>query len=98
AAEIIAGGGEHGVDGVAAGVGEVIAAHAVMFLEMADDGLNGGPPFELALDLRRDAALLVARVDLELVIGRGVVATIAGIGDSDRGCCGLVLSSAEWPR
>jgi hypothetical protein len=27
-------------------------------LEMADDGLNGGTPFELALDLRRDAALL----------------------------------------
>jgi hypothetical protein len=27
-----------------------------MFLEMADDGLNGGTPFELALDLRRDAA------------------------------------------
>jgi hypothetical protein len=39
-------------------VGKVIAAHAVMFLEMADDGLNGGTPFELALDLRRDAALL----------------------------------------
>jgi hypothetical protein len=32
-----------------------------MFLEMADDGLNGGTPFELALDLRRDAALLAAR-------------------------------------
>src|SRR5262245_63056261 len=42
------------------------------------DGLNGGTPFELALDLRRDAALLAARVDLELVIGRGVVAAIAG--------------------
>jgi len=28
-----------------------------MFLEMADDGLNGGTPFELALDLRREAAL-----------------------------------------
>jgi hypothetical protein len=39
---------------------------------MADDGLNGGTPFELALDLRRDAALLAAGVDLELVIGRGV--------------------------
>src|SRR5262249_8026323 len=57
-------------------------AHAVMFLEMADDGLDGGAPFELALDLRREAALLAARVDLELVIGRGVVATIAGIGDT----------------
>ena len=66
----------------AACVGEVIAAHAVMFFEMADDGLNGGTPFELALDLRRDAALLAARVDLELVIGWGVVAAIAGIGDA----------------
>jgi hypothetical protein len=27
-----------------------------MFLEMADDGLNGSTPFELALDLRREAA------------------------------------------
>src|SRR5262249_1606031 len=58
------------------------AAHAVMFLEMADDGLNGGTPFELALDLQREAALLAARVDLELMIGRGVVAAIAGVGDA----------------
>jgi hypothetical protein len=53
----------------------------MMFFEMAYDGLNGGTPFELALDLRRDAALLAARVDLELVFGRDVVAAIAGIGD-----------------
>src|SRR5262249_58208625 len=63
AAKVVAGGGEHGVDGVAAGMGEVIAAHAVVFLEVAADGLNGGTPFEFGLDLRRDAALL----------GRGVV-------------------------
>jgi hypothetical protein len=31
-------------------VGEVIAAHAMMILEMANDGLNGDTPFELALD------------------------------------------------
>jgi hypothetical protein len=80
--EVIAGCGEHGIGGVAACMGEVIAAHAVMFFEMADDGLNGGTPFELALDLRRDAALLAGRVDLELVIGRGVVAAIAGVGDT----------------
>jgi hypothetical protein len=53
-----------------------------MFLEMADDGLNGGTPFELALGLRRDAALLAGRVYLELVFGRGVVAAIAGIDDA----------------
>jgi hypothetical protein len=71
-AKVVAGGGEHGVDGIAAGMGKVIWAHAVVFLEVADDGLDGGPPFEFALDLRRDAALLAARVDLELVIGRGL--------------------------
>jgi hypothetical protein len=50
-------------------MGKVISAHAVVFLEVADDGLDGGPQFEFALDLRRDAALLAARVDLELVMG-----------------------------
>jgi len=49
---------------------------------MADHGLDGGASFELALDLRREAPLLARRVDLELVIGRGVVAAIAGIGDA----------------
>src|SRR6266545_3068872 len=60
---------------------EVIATHAMVFLKVADDGLDGGPPFELALDLRRDAALLAGGVNLELVVGRGVVAAIAGIGN-----------------
>jgi hypothetical protein len=41
----------------------------VVFLEVADDGLDGGSSFEFALDLRRDAALLAARIDLELEIG-----------------------------
>ena len=63
-------------------MGEVIAAHAVMFFEVADDRLDSGAPFELALDLRRDAALLAGRVNLELVIGRGVMAAIAGIRDA----------------
>jgi hypothetical protein len=39
-AELIAGGGEHGIDGVAAWVCEVIATHAVMFLEMAELNSN----------------------------------------------------------
>jgi CRP-like cAMP-binding protein len=38
-----------------------------MFLEMADDGLNCGTPFELPLDLRRDAALLAAGVERKSV-------------------------------
>jgi hypothetical protein len=41
AAKVVAGGGEHGVDGVAAGMGKVISAHAVVYLEVADDGLDG---------------------------------------------------------
>jgi hypothetical protein len=57
---------------------EVIAAHAVVFFEVADDGLDGGPSFEFTLDLRRDAALLAGGVNLECVVGRGVVAAIAG--------------------
>src|SRR5215831_18531960 len=63
-------------------MGKVISAHAVVYLEVADDGLDGGSSFEFALDLRRDAALLAARIDLELVIGWGVVAAIAGVGDA----------------
>src|SRR5260221_13938570 len=55
-------------------MGEVVGAHAVRVLEVADHRLDGGPPFELALDLRRDAALLAGGVNLELVVGRGVVA------------------------
>ena len=68
AAKAVAGGGEHGVDGVAAGMGEVIAAHVVVLLEVADDRFNGGPPFEFALDLRREAALLAGDVDLHFVV------------------------------
>jgi len=63
-------------------MGEVIATHAVMFLEVADDRLDRGASFELALDLGGDAALLTGRVDLELVIGWGVVAAIASVGDA----------------
>jgi hypothetical protein len=56
------GGGEHGIDGIAAGMGEVIATHAVVFLEVADDGLDRSPPFELALDLRREVHALFNRL------------------------------------
>src|SRR5262252_8170784 len=38
ATKVVAGGREHGADGVAAGVGKVIAAHAVVVLEVADHG------------------------------------------------------------
>ena len=54
--EVITGGGEHGVDGVAGGMRQVIAVHAVLGLEMADDGLDGRTASHLAFDLRCHAA------------------------------------------
>ena len=60
---------------------EIIATHAVILLEVADDGLDGCTPSHVAFDLRGDAALLAGGVDFELVFGRRVVATVSGIGD-----------------
>jgi len=54
-------------------MGKVVSAHAVLLLEVADDGLDGGPPFELALDLRRDRRFLATRVDKDL-LGRNPAA------------------------
>jgi hypothetical protein len=62
-------------------VGEIVAAHAVVVFAMADHWLDGGPALELALDLLGNAPLLAGGVDPELVIGPGIVAAIAGIGD-----------------
>ncbi len=62
-------------------MGEVVAAHAVIVLEMPDHGFDRSPTFELAFDLLSDPAPLSGNVDLELMFGRGVVATIAGIGN-----------------
>jgi hypothetical protein len=39
-------------------MGEIIAAHAVIFLEVPDDGLDGRAPSHVTFDLRGDAALL----------------------------------------
>jgi hypothetical protein len=33
-------------------VGEIVAAHSMLFFEMADDGLDGGAAFHLSFDLR----------------------------------------------
>jgi hypothetical protein len=37
-AEVGAGSGEHGVDAIAIATGEIVAAHAVILLEVTDDG------------------------------------------------------------
>src|SRR3546814_17988056 len=68
-AEVVADGGEDGIDGIAGGMGEVIAIHPVVGFEMTDDGLDGGSSFELALDGLGDARSEARRG------GKGVVST-----------------------
>jgi hypothetical protein len=46
---------------------------------MPDHRFDGGAAAHLAFDLRAEAALLPGGVDFELVIGRSVVAAIAGV-------------------
>jgi len=42
--EVITGGGQHGVNGIAGMVCKIIAAHAVLGLEMTDHWFDGGAP------------------------------------------------------
>src|SRR5882724_4418681 len=49
AAEVVAGGGQDDVVGIAAPEPEIVAAHAMLGLEMADDRLDGGPAAEFIL-------------------------------------------------
>ena len=84
AAEVIAGGGEDGVGSVALSEPEIIAAHAVLGLEMADDRLNGGPAAQFALDLGRHTSLLAGDEDPELVIGGRIVAAVSFVGEDAR--------------
>jgi hypothetical protein len=48
--EVVAGGGEHGVGGVALDAFEEVASHAVVALGVADDGLDGRAPAQVAFD------------------------------------------------
>ena len=59
---------------------EVVAVHPVLVLEMPDHWFDGGAAAHLAFDLRRETAPLLGSVDFELVIGRRVVAAVAGVG------------------
>jgi hypothetical protein len=56
--EVITGGGQHGVNGIADTVCKIIAAHAVLGLEMTDHWFDGGAPPQLAFDLRCEPVLL----------------------------------------
>jgi hypothetical protein len=70
AAEVVAGGGEDGLGGVAATESKIIASHAVLGFEMAVDGFDGRPAAQLTLDNGRQPELLAGDEDPELVIGR----------------------------
>jgi hypothetical protein len=48
-AEVVAGGGEHGVDAVAVASLEIIAVHAVLGLEVVDHWLDRGAPLLLSM-------------------------------------------------
>lgn len=78
--EVVAGGGQDGVDGVARLAGEVVAAHPLPGPDVANHRLDRVAAAHLALDGRGDAAFLASGEDPELVALRCVVAAIAGIG------------------
>src|SRR3954468_4492549 len=73
-AEVIAGRGEDGVDAVADAGFEIVAVHAVLGLDVADDGLDSRTTLHLAPDGSRDAADLPRDPDPEPV--RVVVAAV----------------------
>ncbi len=61
-------------------MGEIVAAHSVLILEMADDGFDGGAASHLSFDLRGHPSFLPGCIDFELVLGRRIVAAVSGIG------------------
>src|SRR5262245_24728733 len=67
----------------------IVAAHAVILLEMADEGFDGGSAAHLAADGLGDTPDLAGGSDLEPV--RMVVAAIAlvGVDAADRDTCEL---------
>ena len=98
-AEVVACGGEDGVCGVAVDPGEIVSAHTMLGLGVTDDGFDCRAAAELAFDGLGDAASLAADVDLELVVGRGVVAAIAAVGDDAvKACADLRLDLRDHGR
>ena len=73
-AEVVAGSGKDGVDAVSLGSLEIVAAHAVLGLEMADDRLDGSAAPHLAANRGGDPADLAGDPDPEPV--RVIVAAI----------------------
>jgi hypothetical protein len=84
-------------------VPEIVAAHAVLGLEMADHGFDCRPAARLALDRRCHAPFLARDEDPELVIGRRVVAAVSLVGEDardgvadQRSMSGITVASV-WP-
>ena len=82
ASEVVAGGGEDGVGGVAVGFrrGDLRTIR-VLGLGVSDDRFDCRSAAEFAFDGLCDAASLARDIELELVVGRSGVATIAAVGD-----------------
>jgi len=60
---------------------EVVSVHAMLGLGVSDDQFDRRAAAEFAFGSLGDATSLARDIDLELVIGRGVVAAIAAVGD-----------------
>ena len=65
--EVVAGGGEHGVGTVAVAAFEIIAAHAVLGFEMADNRFDRGAALHLAADRTGHPPHLTGDPDAEFV-------------------------------
>ena len=74
--EVVAGGGEHGIDAVALAPFEIIASHAVLGFDMADDRLDCGAPLHLTADRGSDATGLAG--DPRLPPARAAFFALAG--------------------
>ena len=82
--EVVANGGEDGVDGIAGGVRQMIAAHAVISFQVSDHRLDRrAPPHEPFYRVRH-AALLSCGVDADVVRRGCIVSTIVGVGVNRR--------------
>src|ERR687898_404814 len=83
------GSGKDGIDAVAVSALEIVAAHPMAVLEVADHGLNGGAAAHLAEDGFGDMADLAADPDPEPV---GIVVTaiaLVAVDAADGDTCGL---------
>lgn len=80
APEVVSGGGEDGIGGVAGMALEVAASVVALLLHVADEGLDGGSPAQLSLDGTEDTALLSGDEDAARL---GRIVTAVSLVDVD---------------